>query len=105
MSELKCDWSTENFSATAVYTGENRLIRVQGTGTCPTTDYSVSLEATNPGFNPERPRIYLALVETAPEVGGDALKEMKIDELFDAAPYKTEVGIRHVGVLKITEPA
>lgn len=104
MSELACTWSVDEFRATAINTGENRLVRVQGNGTCPTTGFSVTLDHTNPGFNPERQRIYLELKESPPDVGGDALTTIAIDETFDAPPGKTEVEIRHVGVLTIREP-
>lgn len=104
MSDFSCDWSIDDFTATAIRADDKRLVRVQGTGTCPTTGYEVTVTETTPGIVPTPQRIYLRLVERAPEVGGDALTPVSIDETFEISDDVTEIEIRRFGVLGVTEP-
>jgi hypothetical protein len=104
MSELRCEWNARDFSAVAAYTGENRLVRVQGHGSCPSTGFSVTLEAVNPGTVPEPHRLHLGLVEKPPAVGEDTITDVPIDEFFDVSQEVTEVAIRGVGTVPVQEP-
>ncbi|WP_243057133.1 hypothetical protein [Nocardioides sp. SR21] len=105
MSELLCAWPASDFSAVAIYTGENRLVRVQGRGSCPQTGFSVTLEAVNPGIVPEPHRLHLGLVEKAPANGGYQITDVEIDATFDVSQEVTEVAIRGVGAIPVQEPA
>lgn len=104
MTELACSWEIDDFTATAVYTGENRLIRVVGKGTCPTGGFAVTLEHVNSGVVPEPHRLHLGLREVAPESGPSVLTDVSIDEVFEAAQEVREVAIRGVGSFIVQEP-
>ncbi|GLK23804.1 hypothetical protein [Microbacterium thalassium] len=104
MDGLSCSWSVEDFEAFAIYTGESRHIRVIGTGTCPTTGFEVGIEVTNGGINPTPGRLHLALTEVEPAVGGAALTPVGVQDFFDVGQDITEVAIRHVGVIPVSEP-
>lgn len=103
-TELVCSWKIDDFTATAVYTGENRLIRVVGKGTCPTDGFAVTLAHINPGVVPEPHRLHLGLQQVAPEIGSTMLSEVSLDELFEASQQVREVAIRGVGSLSVQEP-
>ena len=105
MSELACTWDINAFSAQAVYTGENRLVRVQGEGVCPKGGFSVTLVHVNPGIVPVPHQLMLGLVETAPDIGPDSLTPTPVDEVFEVSQVVTEVGIRGLGVITVKEPA
>jgi hypothetical protein len=105
MSDFACEWNVTGFSATAVYTGENKLVRVQGSGTCPQSGFRVVLEEVNPGIVPEPNRLHLGLREEAPAAGAEVVTDVSIDESFDVSQEVTEVVIRGLGVLEVDEPA
>ena len=106
MVEHACDWDTDSFTATASYTGENRLIRVRGTGTCPQGGYQARLEADNPGINPQPNELVLRIQEDAPELGTDALTPISIDDVVDASDQVDTVVIRALELrLPVSEPA
>lgn len=105
MSDFACEWDLSKFSAVAVYTGENRLVRVQGTGICPQAGFTVELVEVNPGVVPEPERLHLGLTEARPESGADVMTDVPIDEIFEVSQDVHEVGIRGLGVLTVQEPA
>jgi hypothetical protein len=101
-----CTWDIAAFSAFAIYTGENRLVRVLGTGSCPQDGFSVGLIrfTGNIGIVPEPNRLHLSLVELAPPVGPTVIAEEKIDDFFDVSQAVNEVVIRGLGSVPVTEP-
>lgn len=104
-SETLCTWQQESFAATAVYTGESRLIRVVGNGTCPGGGYTVALEADNPGINPDPTVLPLQLSEQAPEVGTGERVHHEIDEVFEVSQQVSAVSIRKLGLqITVSEP-
>ena len=107
MAEHACDWDTDSFTAYAVYTGENRLIEVQGSGTCPRSGYRIQLAVDNPGIVPEPGVLHLRLVETPPDVvGGDVLTPHQIDEYFEISQDVNTVVVRQLQLrLQVNEPA
>ena len=44
-----CDFSAADFRATAIESSAGRLIRVTGSGLCPTSGWELRLVAANPG--------------------------------------------------------
>lgn len=103
---LTCDWDAGSFRATAIYTGENRLIRVQASGTCPRGGYEVRLEPDNPGIHPEPSELVLRIVEDAPEIGTDVLTPINLDDYTEASQEVNTVVIRELDLrLPVTEPA
>jgi hypothetical protein len=104
MSELACEWNLSNFSATAIYTGENRLIRVEGSGTCPQEGFSVELIEASPPLVPEPDTLRLQLVERRPEVGADVMTGVPVEASFDAAEEVRKVKILGLGELEVVEP-
>jgi hypothetical protein len=47
-----CDFSAADFRATAIESSAGRLIRVTGSGLCPTSGWELRLVAANPGVVP-----------------------------------------------------
>jgi hypothetical protein len=63
---MHCDFSAHDFSATAIETSTGRLIRVVGSGLCPTGGWELRLTAANPGVVPHPGSLWLELREAAP---------------------------------------
>lgn len=105
-SETLCAWNQDSFTATAVYTGENRLIRVVGSGTCPMGGYTVVLEPDNPGINPDPTVLPLRLSEQTPEeVGTTGLTDHELDEVFEVSQQVSKVSIRTLRLqIEVSEP-
>jgi hypothetical protein len=102
----RCTWDPSTFTATAIYTGENRLIRVRGSGTCPTGGFSAELVADNAGINPDPSELVVRIEETAPDVGPDVLSPLDVDSTFEV-----DFGVHYVVVraldlrIDVKEPA
>ncbi len=105
MSEFVCEWDLSRFSAVAVYTGENRLVRVQGIGICPQAGFTIELVEVNPGVAPEPERLHLGLLEKRPESGATVMTDAPIEGIYEVSPEVNEVDIRGLGLLKVREPA
>ena len=106
MAELRCTWDPASFSAWAIYTGENRLVGVRGSGECPTGGYTVELVPGDAGINPDPSELVLDLQETAPEVGTDALTPVEIEQFFEVDYGVHVVVIRNLDLrLEVKEPA
>jgi len=61
-----CDFSALQFRAIAIETSGGRLIRVSGSGLCPTGGWQLRLVAANPGVVPHPDSLWLELREDAP---------------------------------------
>ena len=91
MSDSRCTWDPSSFTARAIYTGENRLLRVRGSGRCPTGGSTAELVAGNAGIHPDPSELVLQIRETEPEMGTDALTPIEVDRAFEV-----EFGVHHV---------
>ena len=102
----ECTWDPSTFSATAIYTGENRIIKVEGSGTCPTTGWTHELEEDNEGINPDPSELVVRIVSTEPDVGGDAITEATVQGFFETQGGESYVVIRALDLrLEVKEPA
>lgn len=85
------------------------MVRVQGELECPGEGYELSLRADNPGVNPDRTVLVLALTEEAPPVGTTPITRVAVDETFDVSADVTRVHIRRAYgepvSLDVQEPA
>jgi hypothetical protein len=79
-----CDFSAADFTATAFETSDGRLIRVTGSGRCPTAGWELRLVAANPGIVPHPESLWLELRETPPRgaarVLTDTIAEVIIED-------------------------
>ncbi|MEO5662905.1 MAG: hypothetical protein ABIR39_06435 [Nocardioides sp.] len=71
----------------------------------PRGGFTLALEAVDGGINPDRSMLSLGLVETAPASGTTAQTPVEVSDVFEASQEVTKVGIRHVGVIEVVEPA
>ena len=106
MPDAECTWDPSTFTATAIYTGENRLIKVEGSGTCPTTGWTHELEEDNPGINPDPTELVVRIRSTPPEVGGDAITQATVEGFFEVEQGVNSVVVRALDLqLEVKEPA
>ncbi len=106
MADNLCTWDASTFTATAVYTGENRMVRVAGTGECPQSGFRVELVRGPVGIVPEPTRLSLRFKETPPEIGTPVITPETVDELFEVSQEVTHVGIMGLGqLIEVSEPA
>ena len=107
MTDPACNWDASTFSATAIHTGENRKVSVNGSGTCPTAGWSHALEADNPGINPNPAELVLRIRSTPP--GGivpQVLTDAVVQRDFDVRQDVSVVVLRALNLrLEIQEPA
>ncbi|WP_394553254.1 hypothetical protein ACDF64_02640 [Agromyces sp. MMS24-JH15] len=64
---LHCEFSADDFRASASIEDGVRTIRVTGGGLCPSAGWSLALTAANPGVVPHPESLWLQLAETPPE--------------------------------------
>jgi hypothetical protein len=109
MATTQCGCEEKSFAATAVYTGENRLVRVSGTCECPTPGFEVRLRVDDENASePQRLRVWL---EERPPSGRQpqVIAPAHVDQTFDIDQSVTEVELRsndgRVFVLRIAEPS
>ncbi|GAA1829825.1 hypothetical protein [Agromyces salentinus] len=69
MNTTHCEFSAEDFTATAVTSSAGRIVHVTGFGLCPTSGWELSLVAANPGVVPHPESLWLELREAAPRRG------------------------------------
>ena len=90
-----CDCSEDDFRARATGSGETRTLTVDGTCSCPQTGYTLRLEPANPGIVPHPEEVVLALVEDAPQIGGDMITPTPVHYETEIGPEAAKVVIRH----------
>jgi hypothetical protein len=106
MAELRCTWDRATFTATAIYTGENRLVRVRGSGECPSGGWTAELVEGNAGIHPDPEELVLEIRETEPEYGTDALTPVEVDRAFEIDYGVHYVVIRALDLrIPLKEPA
>jgi hypothetical protein len=106
MPNSRCSWDASSFTATAAYTGENRLVTVEGSGECPQGGFLVELVPGNAGINPDPTELVLEIRETPPEVGTAVITPHSIEGVFEVSQEVRRVVIRSLDVeLDLTEPA
>ncbi|HET6672918.1 MAG TPA: hypothetical protein VFG92_06030 [Agromyces sp.] len=64
-----CEFSSSDFSATAIETSDSRIVHVYGSGLCPTGGWELRLAAANPGVVPHPGTLWLELHERQPRRG------------------------------------
>jgi hypothetical protein len=106
MTTAECIWDPSTFAATAIYTGENRIIKIEGSGTCPTTGWTHQLEEDNPGINPDPDELVVRIVSSKPDIGGDALTDTTVEGFFEVQGGESWVVLRALDLrLAVKEPA
>ena len=78
-----CDFSAADFRATAIDTSDGRLIRVTGSGLCPTGGWQLRLAAANPGVVPHPESLWLELREKAPEGAPRVVTETEVEVIVE----------------------
>jgi hypothetical protein len=78
-----CLFSAADFRATAIETSDGRLVRVTGTGLCPTSGWDLRLVAANPGVVPHPESLWLELREKAPTVAPRVVTETEVEVLVE----------------------
>ena len=105
MPDDDCTWDPSTFSARAIYTGENRIIRVDGSGTCRSGGWVHELEADNAGINPDPTELVLRIVSTPPEFGTDVITDVTVQGFFEEQSVSAVV-IRALDLrVEVQEPA
>lgn len=103
MDNLECTWDEADFHAAAVYTGENRMVRVWGTVPCPRGGYELHLERDNEGVWNDPDLLVLGVREVPPSIGTDAITDTDVEDFFEDAA--TRVEIRELGItFDVEEP-
>ena len=106
MADLRCTWDPSTFSAWAIYTGENRIVGVRGSGECPTGGFSAELVEGNAGINPDPSELVLDIQETEPEFGPDVLSSLEVESFFEVDFGVHYVVIRALDLrIAVKEPA
>jgi len=84
MNTTHCDFSAMDFTATALTTSSGRIVRVSGSGLCPTSGWELSFIAANPGIVPHPESLWLELRERAPRKGMTrALVDTAVDAIIE----------------------
>ena len=78
-----CDFSALQFRAIAIETSGGRLIRVSGSGLCPTGGWQLRLVAANPGVVPHPDSLWLELREDAPSSAARVVTETEVEVLVE----------------------
>jgi hypothetical protein len=92
--ECNCTCSEADFTATAVYTGENRLIMIEGSCECPTEGYGIEVISadSDPGIVPRPDLLRLQIRELPPhDIVAQVITHPTVSTTFDA-----EQGIQRV---------
>ncbi len=86
----RCTYDAADFAASAVYTGERRLVHVTGSGVCPTDGWTLEL-AAEPGRSEATGSLAVALREVpADRSRVRVLTRVCVDDWFES-PRATEV--------------
>lgn len=78
-----CVFSADDFAATAFETSDGRLIRVTGSGLCPTSGWELRLVAANPGIVPHPESLWLELRDTPPRRAPRVLSETAVEAIIE----------------------
>jgi hypothetical protein len=107
MADAACTWDSESFTARAHYTGENRIVIVEGKGCCPTSGWTHELEEDNPGINPDPTALVVRIRTTPPEeAAADVLTDVTVQGFFESEQSVDHVVIRALDHdLRVQEPA
>jgi hypothetical protein len=88
-----CDFSAHDFEAVAMESSEGRLIRVSGSGLCPSAGWELRLVAANPGVVPHPESLWLELRE-APSTRGPRVVTATEVEVMVEDSHAEQVVIR-----------
>lgn len=78
-----CDFSAADFRATAIESSAGRLIRVTGSGLCPTSGWELRLVAANPGVVPHPETLWLELREFEPRKAPRVVTETTVEAIVE----------------------
>ena len=78
-----CDFSAADFRATAIESSAGRLIRVTGSGLCPTSGWELRLVAANPGVVPHPETLWLELREFEPRKAPRVVTETAVEAIVE----------------------
>lgn len=78
-----CDFFAGDFTAIAFETSDGRLIRVTGSGRCPSAGWQLRLTAANPGVVPHPESLWLELRETPPRGAPRVLTETMVEAIIE----------------------
>lgn len=93
MSDLHCDFSPQDFSATAFTSSSGRVVRVSGFGLCPSSGWELALVSTNQGVVPHPESLWLELREQAPHGSARVLVDTSVEAIIEDE-RATEVVVR-----------
>lgn len=93
MSDLHCEFSAEDFTATAFTSSVGRVIRVSGFGLCPSAGWELALVSTNPGVVPHPESLWLELRESVPRGRGRVLVDTAVEAIIEDE-RATEIVVR-----------
>ncbi|MDR6906307.1 hypothetical protein J2X63_001993 [Agromyces sp. 3263] len=88
-----CDFSADDFEAIAIETSEGRLIRVTGSGLCPSSGWELRLVAANPGVVPHPESLWLELREEPSTRGPRVVTDTDVEVMVEDS-HAQEVRIR-----------
>lgn len=78
-----CDFAAADFRATAIETSDGRIIRVTGSGLCPTSGWELRLVAANPGVVPHPESLWLELRESEPRSAPRVVTETAVEVMIE----------------------
>jgi len=88
-----CDFSANDFEAIAIASSEGRLIRVTGSGLCPSNGWELRLVAANPGVVPHPESLWLELREEPSTRGPRVVTDTDVEVMVEDS-HAEEVVIR-----------
>jgi len=93
MSDLHCDFSPQDFTATAFTSSAGRVVRVSGFGLCPSSGWELALASTNQGVVPHPESLWLELRERAPQGSARVLVDTSVEAIIEDE-RATEIVVR-----------
>lgn len=103
-----CEFSPNDFTATAFETSDGRLVQVSGSGLCPTAGWELRLVAANPGVVPHPDRLWLELRAVPPRRAPRVRTETAVDVTIEdtrAREVEVRFGWREGFVIPVREAA
>lgn len=88
-----CEFSPNDFTATAIETSDGRLVHVSGSGVCPTAGWELRLVGANSGVVP-RPRTLTLELRESPRRGVPRARTRTLVEAIIEDTQADEVAIR-----------
>ena len=89
-----CECLGTDFMAHVRSEGGARILRIEGTCTCPQAGYNLRLEPDNPGIVPDPREVVLRIAVTAPNVAAEVLTPTIVEYEGEVAPEAERVLIR-----------